>query len=142
MAVPVGQRNVPDTPSNQICYAVDACVELALHTTMICKNRNIFIPEYPETYTIAVDLALNAMMEVKRANRINVGTSHKLKTERLEHQQNAIDMLSDLDDWIYYCKRRLHLRVSKDGCWHDKTNYALNLVKRWHSADELRYRNI
>ena len=100
MSVPVGQRNVPDTPSNRTCYAVDACVELALHTTLICKNRNIFKPEYPDTYTIAVDLAINAMMEVKRANRINVGTSHELKVKRLEHQLNAINMLEDLNDWI------------------------------------------
>lgn len=142
MSVPVGQRNVPDTPSNRTCYAVDACVELALHTTLICKNRNIFKPEYPETYTIAVDLAINAMMEVKRANRINVGTSHKLKVKRLEHQVNAINMLEDLNDWIYYCRRRLNLRGSKESCWHAKTEYALNLVKKWYGADEYRYRNI
>lgn len=142
MSVPVGQRNVPDTPSNQSCYAVDACVELALHTTMICKNRNIFIPEYPETYTIAVDLVINIMMEVRRANKIEVGTNHELKVKRLEHQENAIKMLEDLDYWIYYCKRRLKLSRSKTGFWYNKMKYALNLVNRWHSADELRYRNI
>ena len=82
------------------------------------------------------------MMEVKRANRINVGTSHELKVKRLEHQLNAINMLEDLNDWIYYCRRRLNLRGSKESCWHDKTEYALNLVKKWYSADEYRYRNI
>ena len=80
MSVPVGQRHIAETPSNQICYAVDACVELALHTSLICSNRNIFIPEKPETFTYSVELATTAMMEAKRANRIRIVEERRLKS--------------------------------------------------------------
>ena len=143
MSVPVGQRHIAETPSNQRCYAVDACVELALHTSLICSNRKIFIPEKPETFTYSVELATTAMMEAKKANRIRIveGGNPKLISKRLSHQENAIELLKDLKDWIPYCRRALHLRGSKVGKWYNMTENALNLVNKWHDSDVLRYRN-
>ena len=42
MAVVVGQRNVKDNEFNNRCYAVDATLELALHTIKLCQNEKYF----------------------------------------------------------------------------------------------------
>ena len=83
------------------------------------------------------------MMEAKKANRIRIveGGNPKLISERLSHQENAIELLKDLKDWIPYCRRALHLRGSKVGKWYNMTENALNLVNKWHDSDVLRYRN-
>jgi len=38
MAIPAGLMKVDDTPANERCYAVDACLALALHTLRITSN--------------------------------------------------------------------------------------------------------
>lgn len=38
MAIPAGLMKVDDTPANERCYAVDACLALALHTLRITPN--------------------------------------------------------------------------------------------------------
>lgn len=48
MSVVVGQRNVPDTPANQMFYAVDKARALSVYTIRICANPKIFDDKYKD----------------------------------------------------------------------------------------------
>ena len=58
MSVNAGMRNVPDTPSNRQCNAVESALALCLHTIKICSNRNIFTVEYIDIVSMAVNVSM------------------------------------------------------------------------------------
>ena len=90
MSVNVGQRNIPDTPQTKQCYAVDACMEFALHTQKICKNHKIFTDDYKELRDKIIDTAINSNIASYDANKIKA-ISQSEKEKRLKLQIAAIN---------------------------------------------------
>lgn len=78
MAVKAGERNVPDTPQNRQLNAAWYAMELAVYTLDICKNKNIFLPEYQTFLTDKiVQAALNIYINTWTANNIRVTEERK-----------------------------------------------------------------
>lgn len=135
MSVVVGQRNVKDTPFNNKCYAVDATLDLALHTLKICGNENIFTPEYKEiTYRI-IDDSIGIYLNADRANRINAIKNPGEWSERDSRQRAAIAKCNELLSLINLSKRAFHLRNNKVDYWTGKVVSTRNLLEKWYDAD-------
>ena len=142
MAVNVGQRQVPDTASTARCYAVDATLDLAEHTLKNCRNKKHFLPEDEERLTIKiVNAAVNAYKYAFKANKIRV-TTIKDWNDREKLQLAAIDNVGDMEPFINLARRSNHLRRGKTQYWISKSNYALAMLKKWHTADRKRYKDI
>ena len=142
MAVNVGQRQVPDTASTAKCYAVDAALDLAEHTLKNCKNEKHFSPEYKEWITDPLVMAArDAYALADEANGIRV-TTRKDWQDREELQLEAIKNASRMKPLINLARRMNHLRRGKTEYWISKSNYALAMLKKWHTADRKRYKDI
>lgn len=143
MAVVVGQRNVKDNAFNNRCYAVDATLELALHTIKLCQNEKIFLPEYKETITDRLlDTSTSIYLNAYRANNINVTKDVRSWNERDSRQRAAISSCGDLLALINLAKRSFHLRSNKVNFWIGKVISAKKLLTKWNEADYERYRNV
>lgn len=143
MAVVVGQRNVKDNEFNNRCYAVDATLELALHTIKLCQNEKIFLPEYKETITDRLlDTSTSIYLNAYRANNINVTKDVRNWNERDSRQRAAISSCGDLLALINLAKRSFHLRSNKVNFWIGKVISAKTLLTKWNEADYERYHNV
>ena len=138
MGVNVGQRNIPDTPQAKQCYAVDACMEFALHTQKICKNHKIFTDDYKELRDKIIDTAINIYIASYDANKIKA-ISQSEKEKRLKLQIAAINSCISMMGFINLAKRSFHLRSGKSEYWVKKLIYAREMLKKWHDADLKRY---
>ena len=140
MAVVVGRRNVKDNEFNNKCYAVDATLELALHTIKLCQNEKIFLPEYKETITDRLlDTSMSIYLNAYRANNINASKDVRKWNERDSRQRAAISMCGDLLALINLAKRAFHLRSNKANFWIGKVVSAKKLLIKWNEADYGRY---
>ena len=91
MAVNVGQRNVPDTPSNRKCYAVDKCCHLCKHVLIITANTKVLESPHADLAQRIRDLALGAYSCVYVANRVDTKTKDRKKLEmRATNQESAL----------------------------------------------------
>ena len=143
MAVVVGRRNVRDNEFNNRCYAVDATLELALHTIKLCQNEKIFLPEYKEAITDRLlDTSMNIYLNTYRANNINATKNIKNYNERDSRQRAAISLCGDLLALINLAKRAFHLRSNKVNFWIGKVVSAKKLLIKWNEADYERYHNM
>lgn len=139
MATNVGQRNVPDNAQTQQCYAVDACLNLSVHTLKICKNHNIFIDDYVEIRDSIIKLASDIFIDAYTANRIRVHNQDDW-AERERLQKSAIDKINSLIGYINIAKRIYHLKRGKTEYWVKKAMDARTLLASWHQADVKRYK--
>lgn len=138
MSVNVGQRNVPDTPSNRRCEAVDACFRLCQHTLRITANLNVFPPEHEDVRLKVRGLALCIYDCAYVANKTVVTNTARWKV-RNDNQTNAFDGLNEMLGDILMVKTLLHLRSKKSAHWAQLTKDARNLVKAWHDSDVKSY---
>lgn len=138
MSVNAGMRNVPDTPANRQCNAVESAMTLCLHTIKICANRNIFTPEYMDIVSMATSLAIDIYVNANTANNIRV-TNTKSCNERLELEWTALNLCNSLISVIEICYRLFHLRMKKKEYWASLAHNAKNLINRWYLSDKDRY---
>lgn len=135
MSQNIGQRNIPDTETVNKCYAVDATLNLLVHTLRNCKNRNIFTEEYKETVTdkltgIASDIYLSAYT----ANKIRVGNDEGKRNKRRELQNHSIDKCNEFLAMINVARRICHLRKGKTEYWVKMTVNTRNLLAKWRDS--------
>lgn len=142
MSVKVGERNVPDTPQNRQLNAVWYARELALYTIQICKNQNIFLPEYQTALTDdIIRTAKNIYINAWTANNIRV--TEKQKKElwgwRSKLQRQAILDCNNLLALIGLARPLFHLKGKRIKYWSEQTIKARNYIKRWRESDIERY---
>ncbi len=143
MSVNVGQRNVADTPSNNRCYAVDACLELCLHTLKITANENIFPPlASPVLLSRIQDLAIGIYTTADGANSRDASRESKEWERRLELERATIEGLKEMKSLINVAKRLYHLREKKAGYWSRMRISAYDLTVRWYESELKRYSEI
>ncbi|MBR2259739.1 MAG: hypothetical protein IJ899_20850 [Blautia sp.] len=138
MSVNVGQRNVPDTPSNKMLYAVDRAAKLAAHTITICANPKIFLPEYQHITQEIVNTSVEIYKDAWTANNIVVKIPDDWITRR-RMQLLAISKCNALLALIGLAKMLYHLRSKKVKCWATMTIETRGLLRKWHEADRKRY---
>lgn len=88
MAVKAGERNVSDTPQNRQLNAAWYAMELAVYTLDICKNKNIFLPEYQTFLTDKiVQTALDILgKQCRQGKFIQSKTKNKKIPETIERR--------------------------------------------------------
>lgn len=140
MAVNAGQRHVPDTASNR---GLDACIyarKLALHTIRICRNKNIFIPEYDTALTNKIiNLATDIFCNAWGANNILVKDDKARWNERRRLQELAANECNRLLALISLAKSLFHLKSKKVKYWGELTILTRNYIQKWKEKDVERY---
>jgi len=136
MAVNVGQRNVPDTPSNRKCYAVDKCCHLCKHVLIITANTKVLESPHADLAQRIRDLALGAYSCVYVANRIDTKTKDRKKLEmRATNQESALVALFEMLGLIPVASAMFRWRKGKREFWTKLTKEAIGLVKAWHESE-------
>ena len=141
MSVNVVMRNVPDTPSNERCLAVESALNLCLHTIKICKNRNIFTVEYIDIVSLATQYSIDVYTCVFTANNIRV-TDGKSKEKRLEYEKESLYILNSLLGIIEISQRLFHLRMKKKENWVRLALNAKSLISKWYQSEKERYKDV
>ena len=144
MSVNVGQRNVPDTPSNRQLEACQAAMDLAVHTIKITSNTNIFKVEYQGAVTNEViSTAKTVYTSAWSANNVYVS---KVKPdrwpEREKLQYEAINKCNELLALINIARRVFHLKSTKVNYWSQLALNARRLITKWHEANAEQYRGV
>ena len=139
MAVPVGQRNVPDNLQNQKFDAVYQAMCLASHTILLCKNKNIFKPEINETIiNDLVETAKNIYLEAYGANEIRVKHLENWK-RREEKEARAIDLCTRLLSLINLARHVFHLRGKKVLYWQRMATTTKSYLMVWYQSEVKRF---
>ncbi len=142
MAVNVGQRNVPDTPQNKQLQACTKAKQLALHTFLICRNKNVFTEDYDEALTKdIVATAKDIYVYAYNANDIRVAGSKKRWEDRYKNQLIAIAKCKRLKPLISLAKSAFHLRGNKVDYWIGMLFETKTLLEDWNISDVKRYSN-
>lgn len=146
MAKRVGERNVPDTPSNAYLNTAVKAKELSLHTIRNCSNKNIFNPEYQEALTNKIiSTSVEIFLNIQRANKIRVKNEKtgiiipERREARKEFQGKAAQQLSELEDLLSIAKALFHLRGKKVKYWKNMIFETQNLLKHWRESDRKRF---
>lgn len=136
MAVNVGQRNIPDTPANRQLEACNKALELAIHTIKICKNKNIFLPEYQDALTNdIIRCAKDIYILAWSANNIYVRRGDGRWKDREIRQMAAITKCNEMLGLITLARRLFHLKGGKVKYWSQLTLDTRGLIRRWHEAN-------
>ena len=111
MSVNVGQRNIPDTPQTKQCYAVDACMEFALHTQKICKNhkKKTHIRPLSKGFTF-----LGFAYHMTDTGKIIM----TLNSENVKHERKKLYRL------VQKCKRGETTKRKVDECYNSWKSFA------------------
>lgn len=143
MAVNAGQRHVPDTPGTKSLYACDKARELAVHTIKICKNENIFLPEYKGAITEdLIKTAKDIFCDAWAANNVMVGKSPEKWRQRQLLQERSAAGCNRMLALIGLAKSLFHLRGSKVKYWSQLVIDTRSLIRKWQEADSKRYGNL
>lgn len=144
MAKNVGERHVEDTPANRQLNAVEAVLNVALHTIKICSNESIFIPQYAKVTEMICKTAVEAYTTAYEANNILVKKSEKDYAgnvqKRLELEALTIRYLSRMLAYATIAQRLFHLRRKKKAYWSKLISEARSLVHAWNQADIERFK--
>lgn len=138
MSVVVGQRNVPDTPANQMFYAVDKARALSVYTIRICANPKIFDDKYKDITARIVDTSMRIYQSAWAANNVLV-KSGKDWSLRKEYQQDAVRQCNLLLSLIDLSKSLYHLRHRKHKYWATTTIEVRGMLRKWSESDQKRY---
>ena len=140
MAVNVGQRNVPDTPSNRQLIACEKAMELCLHTIKICKNKKIFVVEYQEALTDdIIRCAKDIYTLTWNGNNVYVLKTNGRWKERERYQLDAICKCNELLALINVARRLFHLKGKKVRYWSELTLTARKFISSWHEANKKQF---
>lgn len=158
MAIPAGLMKVDDTPANERCYAVDACLALALHTLRITPNFRMVsvltqVDEQGNVHKRRIeddvshadvvlrirDLAQDIYASAYVANSANVGKDPSVWQERCNGERLAIAGLREMIASIQLARFLFHLRGNKVAYWNGLAQDALALCRKWHESDVKRY---
>lgn len=138
MAVNAGERNIADTPSNRMFYAVDKAMLLSAHTMKICANEKIFPTQYSAFTEKIVASALSIYQNAWKANNIMVKTADDW-TLRRQYQKLSAAECNSLLSMIDLAKKVYHLRNKKVKYWAQMVIETRTLLRKWHEADQERY---
>ena len=140
MAVNVGQRHVPDTPGTKSLYAIDKARDLAVHTIKICKNENIFLPEYKGAITEdLIKTAKDIFCDTWAANNIKVDNSPEKWKQRKYLQERSAAGCNRMLAMIGLAKTLFHLRGKKVQYWSQFVVDTRGLIRKWQESDIKRY---
>lgn len=140
MGVPVGQRNVPDTPATERCYAVDACHALCLHVLKITANVKYFDFEHHADIVQHIrELAVTIYNCAYVANVQNVTKDPATWEVRKANQEAVVQGLNEMVAMVQVAKPLFHLRSRKTTYWLGLTLHAKDLSCAWHASDVRRY---
>lgn len=140
MSVVVGQRHVPDTPANRSLDACDLAKDLAIHTIKICRNQNIFLPEYQTALTDdIIRAAKDIYIHAWRANNVKVDNDPEKWMIRKRLQELAANECNGLLAMIQLAKTLFHLKSQKVKYWGELTIKTRNYIQKWKDGDEERY---
>lgn len=134
----VSERHVRDTPQNRQLFALDKCLELAVHTIKICRNENIFDPKYSAVTDRIVKTTNDAYILAFLANDRKV-TDSETRAKRLKMQYEAIKLVHSLLPQINLAQRLFHFRRKKRAYWIRLVRETYALMKKWHESDRKRY---
>jgi hypothetical protein len=140
MAVNVGQRNVPDTDSNKTLDACTKAMELAMHTLVITKNKNIFKEDFQKEIIDDINkTALDIYLTSRKANNIFVTVDNGNWRKRKTLQREVVDNCNRLIYLIDLSKRLFHLRGKKVYHWTKLAIETKALVIAWGKANYEKY---
>lgn len=130
MSVPSGKRK--ESKLEVLVKAKD----LAVYTTKICMNKNIFLPEYEYVVTDhIVDYSIQIFTLCWTANNVMVkGDEEKLKY-RQECQTKAILYCNNLLALIEFAHKLFHLKYKRIEYWSRKVIETRNLIRAWKKSD-------
>lgn len=140
MAVNVGQRHVPDTPSNRQLGACQKALDLALYTIKICNNDKNFPPIYKEALTDSIiKCAKRIYLDAWKGNGIYVTEDNGRWKERDKLQRQAMLECGELLGLINIAKRLFHLKGNRVKYWTEMTQETLYSLRKWNEATVKKY---
>lgn len=148
MSVNKSERNVPDTPQNRHLDAAWKARGLAIHTMRICKNKNIFLPEYQSALTDdLIKISKDIYLKVRRSNNIRMDVKDPERkaenwTARSRLQISAYLDCNELLYQIDLARGLFHLKGKKAEYWSGLALETREYIKRWHESDIDRYKYI
>lgn len=137
----VGERHVPDTPTNRQLFALDKCLDMVTHTIKICSNENVFDAKFKTTTEKIVSIANSIYIKAFEANGIRV-TNNYTKVKRLRLQKEAIRLCNVMLAEINIAQRLFHIKKGKKLYWVKMVIEARTLLSKWHESDKKRYSNV
>lgn len=142
MAVPVGQRNVADTPATRYLVAGEMARTLALHSIRLSMNERVFTPQLRDVFTMdMVNSAKRIVICTYRANAIRVENADDWK-RREALQREAIARCSDMLCYVSMARALFHIRGKKIVFWTKLVIETQDKLKNWHEKDRQRYKNV
>lgn len=122
--------------------AAERARELAQHTILVCKNPKIFLPEYRSALTDdIISTAKGIYIGVWTANNVMV-KCHDDWAERERMQKKAASDCNNLLALIGLARTLFHLRGKKVHHWSQMTVDVRAMIRKWHEADQRRYKDI
>lgn len=76
------------------------------------------------------------------ANEINLNKEPERKEERLNKQEQAIELCEEHLASIQLCRKHFHLTNKRIRYWGSMTLELRDAIKGWHKSDKTRYQNI
>ena len=141
MAVPVGQRNIPNTVENKFLIAGERARYLAVHTIRICSNKNIFLEQYQGALTEdLIATAKDIFIKTMSANDVRVNSEADWE-KRSALQREAVLLCERMKRLIGIARELFHLRKGKTAFWVGLVEETLSLLRNWHDKDRERYRS-
>ena len=106
MSIPVGVRNVPETPSNTRCETVDACRLLCEHVLRITQFKRFTDVVASEDIRLYVrQLAVDAFISAQVANEQRADKDPSLAEVRRDNQLVMLDSLKRMLPAIYVAQK-------------------------------------
>lgn len=141
MSIPVGVRNVPETPSNTRCETVDACRLLCEHVLRITQFKRFTDVVASEDIRLYVrQLAVDAFISAQVANEQRADKDPALAEIRRDNQLVMLDSLKHMLPAIYVAQKAFHLRAGSVEYWTKLADKALDMANKWYRDDRIRYR--
>lgn len=137
----VGERNVKDTSTNRLLFALDKCLEMTTHTIKICSNEKVFDARFKSTTEKIVSIANEIYVSAFEANAIRV-VDNSTKQRRLNLQKKSIRLCNVMLAEINVAQRLFHIKKGKKLYWVKLVVETRTMISKWHESDRKRYSDI
>ena len=115
-------------------------LNLAVHTSKILGNKNIFNPEINARLIDRLDrCAQDIYVKSWQANKINAETNFINRNMRYTLQEEAILLCDEMHTLIGIAKHVYHLRDRKVTYWSNLVTKVRTLLQGWKESDVKRY---
>ena len=114
--------------------------DLAIYTTTILSNRNVFVPETNAELIHRIEqCALDIAGFTFSANNIRAGTNPENRRIRYDLQERAITICDEMHMYINVAKSVYHLRSRRIKYWAGLISESRKLLQAWKESDVERY---